>query len=124
MEKRKKYLGVHLIIELFGCPAHTLRDRHFVEEVMMTAAKESNAHTIGTFFHQFKPYGVSGVIIIEESHLSIHTWPEHGYAAIDYFYCSNEVLPERAIEIFRKKFRPEKIKVKGFKRGKVKYEAK
>lgn len=90
---------------------------------MMTAAKESNAHTIGTFFHQFKPHGVSGVIVIEESHLSIHTWPEHGYAAIDYFYCSDEVLPDRAIEVFRAKFKPEKIKVKEFKRGKVKYEA-
>jgi len=104
-----KSLGVHIILEFFDCDPETLKDRRYVEEVMNRAARESNTHSVGSFFHQFKPHGVSGVVVIEESHLSIHTWPEHGYAAVDFFYCSDEVFPEKAIEVLKEGFKPKTV---------------
>ncbi|MDI6850888.1 MAG: adenosylmethionine decarboxylase [bacterium] len=116
----KKSLGVHIILEFFGCDPNTLTRRDYVERVMLEAAQKANTHSIGTFFHQFKPHGVSGVIIIEESHISIHTWPEHGFAAIDFFYCSDEVDPEKAIEVLIEGFKPAKISRVEFDRGSLK----
>lgn len=119
-EELKKSLGVHIILEFFGCDPNTLTRRDYVERVMLEAAQKANTHSIGTFFHQFKPHGVSGVIIIEESHISIHTWPEHGFAAIDFFYCSDEVDPEKAIEVLIEGFKPAKISRVEFDRGSLK----
>jgi len=116
----KKSLGVHIILEFFGCDPNTLTRRDYVERVMLEAAQKANTHSIGTFFHQFKPHGVSGVIIIEESHISIHTWPEHGFAAIDFFYCSEEVDPEKAIEVLIEGFKPTRISRVEFDRGSLK----
>ena len=113
----KKSLGTHLIVEFFDCDPHTLTDKDFVERVMMEAALKSHTHPIGSFFHQFKPYGVSGVIVIEESHYTIHTWPEHGYAAIDLFYCSEDVDVEKALEILEKYFKPGRISLVEMQRG-------
>lgn len=113
----KKSLGVHIILEFFGCDPNTLTRRDYVERVLMEAAQKANTHTIGTFFHQFKPHGVSGVIIIEESHISIHTWPEHGFAAIDFFYCSDEVDAEKFIEVVKEAFKPTKVSRVEFTRG-------
>jgi len=114
-----KGLGVHIIFELYGCDPDTLKDKNYVEEVMLRAARESNAHAIGTFFHQFKPHGASGVVIIEESHISIHTWPEHKYAAIDFFYCSDEVEPLKAMRVFFEGFKPRVIEKQVIDRGLV-----
>lgn len=119
-EKLKKSLGVHIILEFFGCDPNTLTRRDYVERILTEAAQKANTHTIGTFFHQFKPHGVSGVIVIEESHISIHTWPEHGFAAIDFFYCSDEVEPEKAIEVLKEAFKPSRISRIEFMRGSYK----
>ena len=110
-------LGTHMILEFYGCDPKTLEDRKYVEEAILEAAQKSNFHSIGSFFHQFKPFGVSGVVIIEESHISIHTWPEHRYAAIDFFYCSEEVDPEAGIEVLKQKFKPERVSVTTLYRG-------
>ena len=69
-----------------------------VREAMVEAAKRSNASVVTDSFHEFKPYGVSGAVIIQESHFTIHTWPEHGYAAVDLFYCSNTVAVDIAVQ--------------------------
>lgn len=116
----KKSLGVHIILEFFGCDPNSLTRRDYVEKIMMEAAQKANTHTIGTFFHQFKPHGVSGVIVIEESHISIHTWPEYGFAAIDFFYCSDHVDAEKAIEILTEGFKPARISRIEFARGNAK----
>ena len=75
-------LGRHLLIELNGCNPKILNDIKKVEEILVAGAKVAKATIIGTHFHQFSPFGISGVIVIAESHLAIHTWPEHGYAAV------------------------------------------
>ena len=70
---------------------------------MVTAAVDSGATVLGESFHHFSPQGVSGVVVIAESHLSIHTWPEYGYAAVDIFTCGTSVEPEKAAEVLIEK---------------------
>jgi len=84
-------LGFHYLIELHGCSRTKLLDAPFLEDLFQKAVKESGATEVGRVFHNFSPEGVSGVILISESHFSIHTWPEHGYAAVDLFTCSTTV---------------------------------
>ncbi|MGM3213680.1 adenosylmethionine decarboxylase, partial [Klebsiella pneumoniae] len=80
-------LGSHLLIELFGCSQGLIEQEANVGAAMRQAAIDSEATVVTQSFHEFKPYGVSGAVIIQESHYTIHTWPEHGYAAVDLFYC-------------------------------------
>ncbi|RKZ27454.1 adenosylmethionine decarboxylase [bacterium] len=110
-------LGYHLLLEFHGCPPETLEKVEYVEKAMKEAARVSRANVVDTFFHQFNPHGVSGVIVIQESHLSIHTWPEHGYAAVDLFTCSEDVDVEKAIEYLRSAFRPSSVSVVELRRG-------
>lgn len=84
---------------------------------MREAAVRSEATIVAEEFHEFKPYGVSGAVIIQESHYTIHTWPEHGYAAVDLFYCGGTVKVENAMQVLRDRFQPTKIKVLIVRRG-------
>lgn len=92
-------LGKHLLLELQGCNQELLNDIGFLRTTMLAAARECGATVLGESFHQFSPQGVSGVVVIAESHLFIHTWPEYGYAAADVFTCGNTVQPEKAMEV-------------------------
>jgi len=91
-------LGRHLLLELKDCNREVLNDLSFLKAVLTEAASEAGATVLGESFHQFNPHGVSGVVIIAESHLFIHTWPECGYAAVDIFTCGNSVKPEKAAQ--------------------------
>ena len=82
-----------ILIELHGCPAERLNDADGIERAMLAAAEASGATVISAHFHRFSPLGVSGVVLIAESHLTIHTWPERGYAAVDVFTCGETVDP-------------------------------
>ena len=101
-----KALGKHLLLELNDCDPKLLNDIVFIREIMLAAANESGATVLGESFHQFSPQGVSGVILIAESHLSVHTWPEHGYAGADIFTCGTRVKPEKAAEVIIEKLKP------------------
>ena len=96
-------LGKHLLLELKDCNKEVLDDSGFLRETLLAAASEAGATVLGESFHQFHPQGVSGVVVITESHLFIHTWPEYGYAAADIFTCGNSVQPEKAAEILIEK---------------------
>lgn len=80
-------LGRHLLAEFTGCNASLLADLDVVTTAMLQAAEASGATIVTHSFHHFSPHGVSGAVIIAESHLAIHTWPEHGFAAVDFFSC-------------------------------------
>lgn len=110
-------LGSHLLIELFDCDARSLEEESTVGKAMRDAAVQSRATVVAQSFHEFKPFGVSGAVIIQESHYTIHTWPEHRYAAVDLFYCGGTVLVREAVEVLRKRFRPERIKFLVVRRG-------
>jgi len=89
-------LGRHLLVELKQCNASLLNDLDYLKETLYTAADRCGATVVGDSFYHFSPQGVSGVINIAESHISIHTWPECGYAAVDVFTCGDKVEPEAA----------------------------
>lgn len=86
-------LGRHVLIEYFNCDKEKLQDTKLVEELMNEAARRSGATIVESVFHTFNPYGVSGAVIISESHLTIHTWPEYGYASVDVYTCGDTVDP-------------------------------
>jgi len=91
-------LGKHLLMELKDCNREALNDLEFLKGMLTAAASEAGATVLGESFHQFNPHGVSGAVIIAESHLFIHTWPECGYAAVDIFTCGNSVHSEKAAQ--------------------------
>lgn len=80
-------LGHHLVCEFMGCPFSALNNLADIETMMQEAAKAAGMTIVKSEFKHFRPQGVSGVVIVEESHLSIHTWPEKGYAAVDLYTC-------------------------------------
>jgi spermidine synthase len=86
-------LGRHILVEFNGCCPDILNDVAVIEESMVTAARKAGATVIQSTFHHFSPFGVSGVVVIQESHLAIHTWPEYGYSAVDLFTCGESVDP-------------------------------
>jgi S-adenosylmethionine decarboxylase len=82
-------MGRHVISELWGCDFEKLNDMDFIEQTFVEAALKSGAEIREVAFHKFAPQGVSGVVIISESHLTIHSFPEHGYASIDVYTCGD-----------------------------------
>ncbi len=98
---REQALGRHLIVEVFDADPSLLNDAQALEQLLLDAARAAHATVIQSVFHQFSPYGVSGVVVIAESHLAIHTWPEYGYAAIDIFTCGPKMDLDAAIEVIR-----------------------
>ncbi len=110
-------LGRHVLAELFGCRIDLLNEREVIRDVMLTAAKKAGAEVVGDFFHQFSPHGISGVVVISESHLAIHTWPEHGYAAVDVFTCGDTVDPWVACRYMVEKFQATNMTANEVRRG-------
>lgn len=98
------YLGRHILAEFFDCNPNILNNLQLVEEKMTEAAVECGATVVEKCFHMFNPHGVSGVVIISESHLAIHTWPELGYAAVDLFTCGESCDPKVAYNYLKKAF--------------------
>jgi len=92
-------LGKHLLLELRDCNKEGLDDIDFIRINMVTAAIAAGATVMGESFHKFSPQGVSGVVVIAESHLSVHTWPEYAYAAADIFTCGTSVNPRIAADV-------------------------
>jgi len=118
-QEDSRALGTHLLVELYGCERGSLERVREVEHALLRAAHASRARIVSHFFHEFEPYGVSGVVVIEESHYTIHTWPEHRYAAVDLFFCSESVEAERALEVMREAFKPQRVEVMLVRRGTV-----
>ena len=111
-----KATGRHLLVEYKDCDKKALNDRLLIEELMRNAAKAADTTIVTSVFHPFFPQGISGVVVIEESHLSIHTWPEYGYAAVDFFTCGDG-LPERAHEVLRNGLKAKASEVMFVNRG-------
>jgi len=91
-------LGRHLLLELFDCDAEALNSLDTVKASMVEAAKRAQATIVDVVFHEFNPFGISGVVVIAESHLAIHTWPEYRYAAVDVFSCGDVLQPQVAAD--------------------------
>lgn len=112
-----KALGTHLLLDLSECNPELLNDLQYVRQSMMTAATNAGATIIAERFHQFDPLGVTGIIAIAESHLCIHTWPEHGYAAVDIFSCGSNFRHHEAAELIVQRLESANPKTTELKRG-------
>lgn len=111
-------LGTHLLVELKDCTnLKLLNDVKKVEEALVSAAREAKATIVQTCFHKFSPFGISGVVVIAESHLTIHTWPEYGFAAVDIFTCGDTLQPEVAASYLIGKFKARNPSIVEMKRG-------
>ncbi len=89
-------VGKHCILELYNCDPGKLNDEAFIRTTIATAARDAGTTVLHLISHHFQPQGVTGLVLLAESHLSIHTWPESGYAAVDVFTCGDHTMPERA----------------------------
>ncbi len=109
-------LGHHLLAEFYDCESGALKDPEQIERLMNEAARLSGATVVQSVFHMFSPHGVSGVVVVEESHLAVHTWPEYGYAAVDYFSCG-EVDCDAAVRHLAEHLLPTRVETKEVPRG-------
>ncbi len=110
-------LGTHLLLEMAGCSAELLDDTERVSSILLDAAEQARTTVLGSSFHKFCPQGVSGVVVIAESHISIHTWPEFGYAAVDVFTCGDRAMPQLAAAAIIEAFAPIRHDIRVIARG-------
>ena len=116
-------LGSHLLLELKDCNPDLLNDLSFLRRSMIETAQDVGATIVGESFHHFSPQGVTGILAIAESHISIHTWPEHGYAAADIFSCGTSFRPSEAANKLAEALECRNPEIKEIKRGLMVQEA-
>jgi S-adenosylmethionine decarboxylase len=115
MQDGQSFAGKHLIIDLWEC--QQLDNLSFIEQTLRDATEIASATLLHIHLHHFTPNGgVSGIAVLAESHISIHTWPEHGYAALDIFMCGN-THPEKAVELLKHRFQPQRTDINTHLRG-------
>lgn len=111
-----KTIGRHLIAEYYQCDGNVLDDVTAIRSAMLDAARAVGATILGEAFHQFDPHGVSGTVVIAESHLSIHTWPENGYVAVDIYTCGG-LDPRKGFDLLYERLRAKSSRVQEILRG-------
>ena len=110
-----KSVGRHLIIEMWGC--RNLDSTEIVERALREVVRVCDLTLLDLNVYPFSPIGVTGVAVVAESHVMVHTWPEHGYAAVDVFTCGEQTDPEAALAPLREFFFPERVQVMEITRG-------
>ena len=110
-------LGRHILVEFYDCDPAVLNDLSLVESSMKEAAVAAGSTIVDAVFRRFAPHGISGVVVIAESHLSIHTWPEYAYAAVDIFTCGDLISPDNAAAYLIREFESKSPSMVELKRG-------
>ncbi|OEK09391.1 S-adenosylmethionine decarboxylase proenzyme [Flavivirga aquatica] len=114
------FLGHQTTVDFYGCKSDKISSCQFIEDTLLKAARILNLTVVNTTIHSFSPIGVSGVIVIEESHIAIHTWPEHNYIAIDFFTCNKSYNLKKGLEWLKEEFKAERLSQEVIKRGSLK----
>ena len=109
-------VGKHCILELYECDPSRLNDEAFLRTSITTAAKSAGATLLNLITHHFEPQGVTGLALLAESHISIHTWPESGYAAVDVFTCGDHTMPEQACAVLSEALQSKRQALRSFLR--------
>lgn len=117
--QRGRELCQHTLIELYGCDAEVLGRTAAIRKRVVSAVRAGGGTIVKSLFHQFSPWGVSGVVVITESHVTIHTWPEHGYAAVDIFSCSPKLDHAEILDQLREALGARRVRRRSFRRGAV-----
>jgi S-adenosylmethionine decarboxylase proenzyme len=112
-------LGHHTLIELHGCSAAVLSDMPSLRMLVLAAIQKAGGTYVTDVFHHFSPHGVSGVVVIAESHVTIHTWPEHGYAAVDVFTCGDSFTHSVFSTMMCDRLEAEHLDAKTIERGQL-----
>ena len=112
-------IGSHCILELFGCPSSVLDDKDAITLAIRQAAEQARSTLLGEVAHRFEPQGVTALGLLAESHISIHTWPELGYAACDVFTCGEHAKPEQACQHLAAALEAERYELRRMPRGSV-----
>ena len=112
-------LGQHLLVEFYKCKSELLNDPDRIESIMIQSAEICKARVVDSKFHKFSPFGVSGIVIISESHLAVHTWPEYNYAAVDLFTCGKELRPDLGFAYLKKAFHADSQHITLVQRGRL-----
>lgn len=113
-----EYAGIHLIAEFWK--GRIIEDPKEIKKILIGATKMAENTPLEIVIHKFLPQGITGVILLAESHIAIHTWPQWNYVAVDIFTCGGKAFPRRALDYLKKKFRPERVEIKEIKRGRIK----
>lgn len=114
-----KYLGIHIIADLYNVVPNMLEKIEDVKAILEESVKYSNLSKISSHYKQFYPAGVTGIILLEESHISIHTWPEYEYASIDIYTCGDKSKALRAFDFIVKVLKPQRIEKQVIHRGEI-----
>lgn len=114
-ETNLNYAGIHLIAEFWN--GKIIEDKKEIKDILVEAVKKSNNTPLQVAVHKFSPQGITGVILLAESHIALHAWPEISYVAIDIFTCGEKGMPHKALEYLKKKFQPKKVHIQEIKRG-------
>lgn len=101
-------LGKHLLLELAGCDLKILEDKTKIRQALLNCAQIANSKVVAETFHNYSPHGITGVVVIQESHISIHTWPEHSCAVIDLFSCNAKCDFEEVVKYLKGFFKAQK----------------
>ncbi len=115
--ERHATVGSQVVLDLYECETDRLDDVVWVKATLVNAARAAGATIVQTVFHKFAPWGISGVVVIAESHLAIHIWPENRYAAIDVFTCGENVRMDVASALLIRAFRSKRPVQRRFTRG-------
>ncbi len=116
--KQPEVLGWHWLVDFFQCEKLP-SDPIVLETIMVTAAKMAGATVVQTCFHKFSPHGLSGVVVIAESHLAVHTWPEHDAMCLDLFSCSDKIKAQLAIDFIASEIQAGKVDSRTVVRGEL-----
>ena len=118
IEKSKKYAGILLVADFWS--GKIIEEPKKIKRILIEAAKKSGSQPLEVTIHKFSPQGITGVVLLAESHITIHTWPEINYLAIDIFTCGEKVMPHKALNYLKKEFQPKRVEIREIKRGALK----
>lgn len=116
--KSISFLGHQTHVELYGCPSKLIDDKVLIEKILLEVTDIIGLTVVNSTIHHFSPIGVSGIVVIEESHLAIHTWPEYNYVAID-FFTYQKIEIDKGIDYIRKKLKASSYEINVLKRGEM-----
>lgn len=114
-KKNQKPIGIHLVADFWS--GKTIEDPKELGELLFEAAKKAGNTPLNFAFHKFQPQGITGVLLLAESHIAVHSWPELNYLAVDIFTCGKKTFPEKALKYLKEKLKPKKVKIYKLKRG-------
>ncbi|NUO53074.1 MAG: adenosylmethionine decarboxylase [Polyangiaceae bacterium] len=110
-------VGRHFLADYYGCTPRRLNDADGLRRALLDAVAASGATILSHHFEVFQPHGVTGVVVIAESHVALHTWPEHGFMAIDYFTCSERLDARLTLDLIGRAIEAERVEMREVARG-------